>query len=81
MPEQSSAADRVGPDRPGPPDKTWEDGSARRRRRPAVQRRTFRSEHGLSAPQWGIRDTHGTWHAYPDQLAALAAAFGEYAAA
>lgn len=80
MPEQSSAADRVDPDRPGAPDKTW-DGSARRRRRPVVQRRTFRSSNGLSAPQWGIRDAHGTWHAYPDQLAAFAAAFGEYAAA
>lgn len=77
MPEQTSAAERVGPDRPGPPDKTWEDGSARRLQRPAVQRRTF----GATAVQWGIRDVHGTWHAYPSQSAAFAAAFGEYAAA
>ena len=81
MPELTSAADRVGPDRPGPPDKTWEDGSARRLRRPAVQRRVFTAANGLRSAQWGIRDGHGTWHAYPDQSAAFAAAFGEYAAA
>ncbi len=80
MPEQQiTTTVRVAPNQPGPPDKTWEDGVAGPSLHPAVQRRTFFSEHGVVGPQWGIRDSHGTWTPYPDRLSALLAAFGEYA--
>lgn len=80
MPEQIPTAVRVEPDRTGPPVRTGEAGAVRRWRRPVVQRRVFTGEDGSRSVQWGIRDVYGTWVAHPDQPAAFAAAFSEYAA-
>ena len=51
-----------------------------RRVRPAVQRRVFTGETGVSHAQWGIRDAHGTWVPFRSRQEAFAAAFAEEAA-
>lgn len=73
MPEKIATAVRVEPDRDSRQEKT----ETSRWRRPAVQRRTFPGEHGKTYPQWGIRDSHGTWIPFRSRQAALVAAFGE----